>query len=106
MINSADEDTESVLDRASAPEDGPLLTSVRRQALRQVSAVLAKLNQSRVQVFVLHDVHGFELKEIADILGITVANAQSRLVRGRGDVHAALETEPELLAALQEEDAP
>ena len=79
---------------------------MRRQALRQVAGVLEKLNQSRVQVFVLHDVHGFELKEIADILGITVANAQSRLVRGRGDVHTALQSEPELLAALREGDSP
>jgi len=99
-------DEGDVAECASTPGDGPLLTSVRRQALRKVASLLAELNQSRVQVFVLHDVHGFELKEIADILGITVANAQSRLVRGRGDVHAALETEPELLAALCEEAGP
>lgn len=105
-VASPDADLESPAERAASPEDGPLLTSVRRQALRRVSAVLARLNQSRVQVFVLHDVHGFELKEIADILGITVANAQSRLVRGRGDVHAALEAQPDLLAALHQEDAP
>lgn len=99
-------DEGDVADCTSTPGDGPLLTSVRRQALRQVASLLEGLNQSRVQVFVLHDVHGFELKEIADILSITVANAQSRLVRGRGDVHAALETEPELLAALCEEAGP
>jgi RNA polymerase sigma-70 factor (ECF subfamily) len=99
-------DESDVADCTSTPGDGPLITSVRRQALRKVASLLAELNQSRVQVFVLHDVHGFELKEIADILGITVANAQSRLVRGRGDVHAALETEPELLAALCEEAGP
>lgn len=90
----------------SAPGDGPLTTALRRQALRQVASLLAGLNQSRVQVFVLHDVHGFELKEIAEILGISVANAQSRLVRGRGDVHEALEAEPDLFAALCEEAGP
>lgn len=105
-VTSHDEDSETPVDRASAPGDGPLLTTVRRQALRQVASVLARLNQSRVQVFVLHDVHGFELKEIADILGLSVANAQSRLVRGRGDVHGALQSQPELLAALSEEDSP
>lgn len=86
--------------------ESPHAASVRREALRKVLALLSTLNQNRVQVFVLHDVHGFELKEIADILGITVANAQSRLVRGRGDVHAALADEPELKDALSEEDAP
>ena len=103
---SPHDEGEATADSASAPGDGPLTTMVRRQALRQVASLLAALNQSRVQVFVLHDVHGFELKEIADILGITVANAQSRLVRGRGDVHAALENEPELFAALCEEAGP
>ena len=86
--------------------ESPHAASVRREALRRVLTLLSKLNQNRVQVFLLHDVHGFELKEIADILGITVANAQSRLVRGRGDVHAALAGEPDLKAALSEEDVP
>jgi RNA polymerase sigma-70 factor (ECF subfamily) len=90
----------------AATDEGPLVTSLRRQTLRHIAAVLSKLNQSRVQVFVLHDVHGFELKEIADILGITVANAQSRLVRGRSDVHSALDEEPELQAVLHEEAGP
>ena len=103
---SSHEDAEDAADLATSQGDGPLTTTLRRQALRQVASLLEGLNQSRVQVFVLHDVHGFELKEIADILGITVANAQSRLVRGRGDVHAALETEPELFAALCEEAGP
>lgn len=103
---STHDDLEDAADLSSLPTDGPLTTSVRRQALRKVASLLAGLNQSRVQVFMLHDVHGFELKEIADILGITVANAQSRLVRGRGDVHAALEAEPELSAALREEAGP
>lgn len=105
-LNPLDADDESPVELAPAGGDDPHLTSVRRQALRKVERVLAKLNPNRVQVFVLHDVHGFELKEIADILGITVTNAQSRLVRGRGDVHAALDAEPELLAALREGDAP
>lgn len=103
-VGSTEEDS-TRMENATTPGDGPLLTSVRRQALGRVASVLAELNQRRVQVFVLHDVHGFELKEIADILGITVANAQSRLVRGRADVHTALEAQPELLAALHDEEA-
>ncbi|MDP3569296.1 MAG: RNA polymerase sigma factor [Archangium sp.] len=102
-LGSTDDDSEAPVEHPSNPSDGPLLTTLRRQALRRVSEVLALLNPSRVQVFLLHDVHGFELKEIADILAITVANAQSRLVRGRNDVHIALNAEPELLAALREE---
>lgn len=105
-LHPLDADDENPAELAPAPGDDPHRVSVRREALRKVERVLAKLNPNRVQVFVLHDVHGFELKEIADILGITVTNAQSRLVRGRGDVHAALEAEPELRDALREGDAP
>lgn len=84
--------------------EGPHETTARRQALRKVLELLGALpNQARVQVFLLHDVHGFELSEIADILGITAANAQSRLVRGRGDVQEALAQRPELLAVLRGE---
>lgn len=100
------EDADVLIDRLIDTADGQWLTSARRQALRKIAQLLSSLNQNRVQVFVLHDVHGFELKEIAEILGITVANAQSRLVRGRGDVHAALEQDPELAATLRGEDAP
>ncbi len=102
-VGSTEDDSDAPIDYPSNPSDGPLVTTLRRQALRRVGEVLALLNPSRVQVFLLHDVHGFELKEIADILAITVANAQSRLVRGRGDVHIALNAEPDLLAALREE---
>lgn len=77
-----------------------------RELVRAVSRHLERLNQRRVQVFVLHDVHGFELKEIAGILDISVANAQSRLVRGREDVRRALEADPELCGALQREGGP
>lgn len=100
------DEVEEAAEGSAAPADGPLITSMRRQALRKVATLLSRLNQNRVQVFVLHDVHGFELKEISEILGITVANAQSRLVRGRADVHAALEAEPELSSALSEEAGP
>lgn len=100
------EDADVLIDRIIDTADGQALTSSRRQALRKIAGVLGALNQNRVRVFLLHDVHGFELKEIAEILGITVANAQSRLVRGRSDVHEALEQDPELAAILREEDSP
>jgi len=93
-----------VLEQATGDGEGPLEATTRRQALRKVLELLAALpNQARVQVFLLHDVHGFELSEIADILDLTTTNAQSRLVRGRKDVHEALAQRPELLAVLRGE---
>ncbi|MFO0598812.1 MAG: RNA polymerase sigma factor [Myxococcaceae bacterium] len=99
-------DAEGLLDAMRDQSALPALTAARREALARILELLGALrNQERVRVFLLHDVQGFELSEIASILDITVANAQSRLVRGRNDVHEALAARPELLASLQGEES-
>lgn len=76
--------------------------AAQRELLKKISAVMATLNPGRMQVFVLHDVHGYELKEISEILGLTVANAQTRLVRGRKELHEAVAHDEALASALRE----
>lgn len=100
---------------AAIDDDGELMTTLasstpsphhlttQREVLQQLSRHLAKLNPGRMQVFVLHDVHGYELKEISEILSISVSNAQTRLVRGRKELHEAIALDPSLRAVLQEE---
>ncbi|HEY2409213.1 MAG TPA: RNA polymerase sigma factor [Polyangiaceae bacterium] len=58
------------------------LTHVRDQ-LRRLNVGLHGLGPRRATVVYLHDVLGHELTEIASAIGISVAAAQSRLVRGR-----------------------
>jgi RNA polymerase sigma factor (sigma-70 family) len=89
---------------ASAP--GPQTVTEQRDVVRRISTHLEGVNEKRAQVYVLHDVHGFELKEIAEILNITVANAQSRLVRGRSDLRERLGRDPELSNFLTSGDHP
>ncbi len=58
----------------------------RRMALLQ--SALARVNRERSEAVVLHDLLGHDLAEIAQLTGVSVAAAQSRLVRGRRDVLA------------------
>jgi hypothetical protein len=67
---------------ATGPEH---LTGVQER-LRRVKGALLGLGMHKANVVFLHDVLGHELGDISSILGITVAAAQSRLVRGRREI--------------------
>ena len=57
-----------------------------RQVLARVRAELTEMPAARAEVLVLHEVNGLSLEEIASVLGISVAAAQSRLSRGRREL--------------------
>jgi RNA polymerase sigma-70 factor (ECF subfamily) len=67
-----------------------------RDLLRRVRELIENLEPTKVYAFLLHDVCGFDLQEIASITGASVSAAQSRLVRGRREVHEAIGADPEL----------
>ena len=69
---------------------------VFRDALRRVQEHLSRIDANRSWTFLLHDVYGYDLKEVASITGVSVAAAQSRLVRGRREVHERIAEDPEL----------
>jgi RNA polymerase sigma-70 factor, ECF subfamily len=73
-----------------------------RCLVRRVEAYLHSMDSKKSWTFVLHDVHGYELAEIAEITGSSVAAAQSRLVRGRRELHDKLAGDPELSQWLVE----
>lgn len=57
-----------------------------RTEIQRLQRVLAQMNQGQAEAVFLHDAMGYELAEIAELSGISVAAAQSRLVRGRKDL--------------------
>ena|SRR5450432_4035224 len=57
-----------------------------RAEIAELHAILGSMDAAQAETVLLHDVHGHELSEIALIMGVSVAAAQSRLVRGRKDL--------------------
>lgn len=89
----------------AASAAGSLRTDRRvtmRSALDKVKALLARLDPLKAWTFVLHDVQGYDLKEIAEITEVSVAAAQGRLSRGRRELMALIEADPSLEDFLKE----
>lgn len=88
-----------VIDRAALPLESELRpygadaerTAAARAELELLRDALSELKAEQGQTVFLHDVLGHELAEIATMMGVSVAAAQSRLVRGRRELYAKLD---------------
>lgn len=76
--------------RARAKDDVEHQVGAREQ-LEKLRAHLSAMDQAKAATLLLHDVLGHELAEIAVLTGVSVAAAQSRLVRGRRELHRRME---------------
>jgi RNA polymerase sigma-70 factor (ECF subfamily) len=83
------------IDPSEAPDprahgNAETATAVREQ-IRLAQVHLARMKPTRAMALILHDVLGHDLAEVATMLGISVAAAQSRLVRARRELQERLE---------------
>jgi RNA polymerase sigma-70 factor (ECF subfamily) len=72
-----------------------------RQALERVRLELEQMNPDRAWTFLLHDVYGYDLNEVGQITGASLSAAQSRLVRGRREIHERVRNDPALARFLR-----
>lgn len=73
-----------------------------RQAIDRIRAHLQRMDPKRAWAFLLHDVHGYDLEQVAAIMDSSVSAAQSRLVRGRREAHERIRKDPALAGFLDD----
>lgn len=86
-------------------EEQPGPTSLARQVVARdlaskIRVHLETLDSAKAEAFLLHDVCGFDAREVAGIAGISEAAAHARIARGRRELQALITTDPDLREAL------
>ena len=82
-------------------DSGTSRDAILRSVVCRILAHLESIDGTKAWTFLLHDVCGYDLHEIAEIMGASVTATQTRLVRGRREVHARIEVDPELANRLE-----
>ncbi len=71
--------------------DSPESSMEREEMRRRVQEAIARLPFKFREVIYLHDISGYDYKEVAEILGINLGTVKSRLNRARNRLAAELE---------------
>jgi RNA polymerase sigma-70 factor (ECF subfamily) len=79
------------LDAASTPETGPEASAEQAERVRLLHQLLSQLDEAKREVFILAELEGLTLAEIAEALGVNANTVASRLRVARREFEAALE---------------
>lgn len=81
---------------------GPSALTRGREAVKRVVDHLSRLDEEKATAWVLHDVYGHDMREIAQITDVSESAAQTRVSRGRRELHERLAKDESLKGLLDE----
>jgi RNA polymerase sigma factor (sigma-70 family) len=84
----------------------PDVRTSTQELLARVATHLDEMSAARAWAFVMHDVLGYDLREIARMTKTSVAATQSRLVRGRRELHNRISRDPTLVDLMKRMEEP
>ena len=88
--------------REYGTRDGRLETSVTRVALNRA---ISELPESCRAIFLLHEVEGYQHREIAELLGCSVGNSKSRLHKAKLQIRDFLVSTPQTVPLSKSQPA-
>ena len=78
-------------DAATTPEEGPEASAEQSERVRLLHRLLGQLDEAKREVFILAELEGLTLAEIAEAIGVNANTVASRLRAARREFEAALE---------------
>jgi len=88
------EESSEQLQRHDDPNPGPAQQFAQGQLSTRLNGVLQQLNEEQQQLILLHDLEGYTLVEISDIMETPIGTLKSRLHRSRKTLRELLKREP------------
>ena len=79
------------LDVMAHPKEGPEASAEQAERVRRLHRLLAELDDDKCEVFVLAELEGLSMVEIAEAIGVNPHTIASRLRAARREFEAALE---------------
>lgn len=89
-----DDEAGEHLDRLRDPSADPLEREARRQDLQLLDEALHRLSEPHRDLLILHDMEGYSLPELKEILDLPLGTLKSRLHRAREALRQLLSREP------------
>ncbi|HWQ37144.1 MAG TPA: RNA polymerase sigma factor [Burkholderiales bacterium] len=90
---AADATGEEAISQLHGPGPEPVETAARAQLEAQIAAALERLNVEQRVVVTLHDMEGYNLAEISQVLDLPIGTVKSRLHRARARLRECLRRE-------------